>query len=163
MREFTVERTSVNFKWTFKRMIPSLPGPGTSAFASLCKGLQPYGLTPSRVTVEAPTARLSDVALGIGLLDNRVALRITPADFEMFVSELFEGDESNLVDIGNLSFAALLEVDEEAGQGNAELRVSSHLKLAPLENFAVLHEHLRLAESIPGFYSGSRCVSSRSK
>ncbi|MGH9930526.1 MAG: hypothetical protein ACREA9_15045 [Pyrinomonadaceae bacterium] len=151
MREYTVEQSSLNFKWSLKRMIPSLPGPGTPAFATLCKGLQPFGLIPSRVTVEAPTARLSDVALSIALLDNRVTLRITPADFEMFVNQLVEGDENNLVEIANLSFAALFEMDDDARQGKAEIRVSSHLKLAPLENFAILHEHLRLAESIAGF------------
>ena len=150
MREYTVERTSLNFKWTFKRMLPSLPGPGTPAFATLCKGLHPHGLSAARVTVEAPTARLSDVALGIALLDNRVALKITPADFEMYVSDLYEGDQANLVEIANLIFGALGQVDEDASQGNAEVRVSSHLKLDPLENFATLHEHLRLAESVPG-------------
>ncbi len=93
MRTYTVEQTTVNFKWAFQRMLPSLPGPGTPAFADLCKGLHPYGLTPSNVTVDSPTTRLGDLYIGIALLDNnRLTLRIACTGLDFFLKELFIGD-----------------------------------------------------------------------
>src|SRR2546421_8580568 len=152
MREYTVEQTSLNFKWTFRRMLPSLPGPGSPAFAELCKGLHPYGIIPSRVTIDSPSTRLGDVFVGIsGLLDNRLTIRFTSSALELFVDELLVGDEENLIPITDLIFTALSSIDADAVQGKATLRASSHLKLSPGENDAILHEHTKFSESVSAF------------
>ncbi len=149
MRAYTVEQTSVNFKWAFQRMLPSLPGPGTPAFADLCKGLHPYGLTPSAVTVDSPTTRLGDLYIGIVLLDNgRLTLRLACSGLDFFLKELFTGDEEILVRIVDLMFVALGSIDVDAIQGKANIRTSSHLKLLPGECEAMLREHTKL-ESAP--------------
>lgn len=145
MREYSVEHSSFTFKWTFKRMLPALPGPGTPGFAELCKGLHPYGITPSKVVLDSPTSRLSDVTLGIGLLDNRVAIRITPSALELTVNDLFLGDEEKLVPIADLLFAAVSSVDTDATQGTANIRVVSHMRLAPGEAETLLGEHTSAA------------------
>jgi hypothetical protein len=151
MREYTVEQSSLNFKWTFQRMLPALPTPGTQAFAELCKGLQPYGMMPSRVTVDSPSIRLGDLALGIGLLNNRLVMRLTAGSLELFLDELLVGDEENLIPIAELVFAALSSIDVDAVQGKANLRASSHLKMSSGENDAVLRDHIRFSENVPAF------------
>jgi hypothetical protein len=151
MREYTVEQSSLTFKWTYKRIMPLVPTPGTPSFAALCGGLAPYDLEASRVTIEAPTIRFGDVTLGIALLNNRVALRLTPSFLELYVSHLYVGDDEKLLGIVDAAFAALKEVDSDSSQGEAHVRIASHLKLAPLENFAVLHEHLKMSDSVPDF------------
>jgi len=151
MREYIVEQSSLTYKWTFQRMLPSLPGPGTPAFAELCKELHPYGISPSRVTVDTPSIRLSDVTVGIGLLDNRVALRLTSSAFELWLDELLEDDEEKLIPIADLVFTALSSIDADVVQGDAKLRISSHLRLSPLENDALLREHIKFFESVPHF------------
>ncbi len=149
MREYTIEQSSLTFKWTYKWIMPLVPTPGTPSFAALCKGLAPYDLEASRVTVDVPTTRFGDVTLGIALLNNRVALRLTPSFLELYVSNLYDGDEEKLLGIVDVAFAALKAVDPDSRQGEAHVRIASHLRLAPLENFTILYEHLKMSDSIP--------------
>jgi hypothetical protein len=132
-------------------MLPSLPGPGSPAFAELCKGLHPYGINPSNVIVDSPSSRLADVTVGIGLLDNRVSVRISSGALELFVKELLVGDEEKLIPITEFLFAALKSVDDDAVQGQATLKTSSHLKLPAGEHILLLREHIRFPEDIPAF------------
>lgn len=140
--EYIVERSSVEARWTFNRMLPSLPGPGTPAFAKLVKSLHPYGINPLGVSVEAPTSSLGDVVLGIALLEKRVALRITAASFELLVHELLEGDDANLVNIADLVLDAIREVDSEIDEINVKYRISSHLSLpsSGIDEFLQQHQ-----------------------
>jgi hypothetical protein len=131
-------------------MIPSLPGPGTPAFARLVKGLQPFGITPEGVSVDAPSSRLSEVVLGIVLLEKRVVVRITAESFDLFVTALFVGDDDALIEIANLVLAAIGDIDDEATKANAKIRTSSHLKLVSAEVDEFLSEHLKLGISIAG-------------
>lgn len=151
MREYTVEQSSLDFKWTFERMLPSLPGPGSPAFAELCKALHPYGITPTTVTVDAPSIRLADLNLGIGLLNNRVIVKISSVALELIVRELLVGDEEKLIPITEQLFAALKEIDADVVQGHASLRAYSHLKMAPGEYELLLREHTRLSEGTSAF------------
>jgi len=148
MRDYTVEQSSLTFKWSYKTIMPFVPTPGTPSFAALCKGLASYELDASRITVDAPTTRFGDVTLGIALLENRAALRLTPSFFELCVTSLYEGDDEKLLGIANAAFATLKEADSDSGQGEAHVRIASHLKLAPLENFAVLHDHLKMSDTV---------------
>ncbi len=118
-------------------MLPSLPGPGTPAFANLVKGLHAFGIDPSGVTVDAPSSRMGDVVLAIVLLEKRVAVRITASSFDLYVSSLYVGDEKVLVEIAGLILTALREIDPEANQAEAKIRTSSHLSLtsANIETF----------------------------
>lgn len=132
-------------------MLPSLPGPGSPAFAELCKALHSYGITPTTVTVDAPSTRLADLILGIGLLSNRVIVRISSAALELIVRELLVGDEEKLVPITEHLFAALKVIDADVVQGRAALRTYSHLKMLPGENELLLREHMRLSEGTSAF------------
>lgn len=146
MREYTVEQSSLNFKWTFERMLPSLPGPGSPAFAQLSKALHEYGITPSTVTLDAPSIRLADLTLGIGLLNNRAIVKISSGALELFVRELLVGDEEKLIPITEHLFTALKEIDSDVVQGQASLRTYSHLKMPPGEYALLLREHINLSE-----------------
>lgn len=148
MREYTVEQSSLTFKWTFKRMLPRLPGPGSDEFPDLCKGLHPFGLTPSKVMVEASSpSRMSDISIGIGLLNNRLGIRITPESIEFVLNELLVDDEEKLIPIADLVFAAVRAVDEDAIYGTANFKTSSHFKLPPGENAELMREHQGFEES----------------
>jgi hypothetical protein len=142
MREYDIEQTSLTFVWTFNRMLPSLPTPGTSAFATLCKKLHPFGLTSSKITGDAPTSRLSDVVIGIVLLENRLGIKIKFNSVEVFLDDLFAGDENVLIEIVEILFSALQEIDEDSTQGTPQIRLASHLGFEPKENLTVLSEHL---------------------
>lgn len=126
-------------------MLPSLPGPGSPPFAKLVKGLHSYGIDPSGVTVDAPSSRMGDLVLGIVLLEKRVAVRITASSFELFVSPLYEGDETALVEIAELLLNALREIDAEADQAEAKIRTSSHLSLTSANAEMFLVGHLKLS------------------
>lgn len=141
MREYIVEHTSIESQLTFDRMLPSLPGPGTPAFATLVKALHPFGISPSGVTVDAPSSILGDVVLVISLLEKRVAVRITAASLELLVSGLIVGDESGLVTIVDSILEALRTVDSEFLPGNVTHRIASHLRLQGTEIDEFLMEH----------------------
>ena len=125
-----------------------MPTPGPPSFAVLCKTLAAYDLDSSKVTFDAPCTRFGDVTLGIALLENRVPLRLTPVFLELYVTSLYVGDEEKIIGIVNGAFAALREVEPDSSEGEAHIRIASHIKLAPLENFALLHDHLKMSDSV---------------
>src|SRR5947209_7177011 len=95
--EYEVARASMVYRCALDRMLPALPGPGTDPFAKLCRSLRPYGISPTKVTIEAPTSRLEDVILSItDLLEGRINLRLSYGWFEISDNELYEGDEAAL-------------------------------------------------------------------
>src|SRR5205823_5509349 len=108
-------------------MLPSLPGPGTPAFAKLARELHPYGISPAAVSVDAPTSRLGDVTVTILLLNNRVTLTITSSTIELAVRGLLKGDDPSLIAIGDSAFSAVMELEPTANKGSAQIRMSSHL------------------------------------
>src|SRR2546423_10127461 len=125
MREFVVKQTSLNLKWTFERMLPSLPGPGTEAFSKLAKALHPYGINPSMVMVDAPSSRLGDVTLTISkLLEGRLGVRITCNDVEFFLDEYLVDDDEKIALLLNEFFTALKVVNEEANKGSGFVKSS---------------------------------------
>lgn len=129
MAEYVIEQTSVESQLTFARMLPSLPGPGTQAFATLAKALHPFGISPGGVTVDAPSSRMSDVVLNIVLLDKRVGIKITAASFELLINGLFIDDDNSLITIVDAVFDALRAVEPEAVAGTVSHRVTSHFRL----------------------------------
>ena len=131
-------------------MLPSLPGPGTPAFAKLVRGLDSFGIDPSGVSVDAPTSRMSDVVLGIVLLEKRVVARITASVFELHATSLFVGDDPALIEIADLILSALQEIDPDADKADAKIRTSSHLGLVSVEVDELLREHLRPPASMTG-------------
>jgi len=139
LAEYVIEQTSIESQLTFARMLPSLPGPGSPAFAKLARDLHPFGISPSGVTVDTQSSRMSDVVLGIALLDKRVGIRITAASLELLVNGLFVDDDSSLITIIESVFDALRSVDSESVAGTLSHRVTSHFRLTnenALEFFA---------------------------
>jgi len=157
MREYTVEQSSLIYRWTFNNLLSSLPGPGTTVFGALCRELRPYGISPSGITLDAPTTRLDDVILAISLFDERVKLRLSYGWFELSVDDLYEGDEVALVKIVEALFKVLKEIDANADQGRTYINIYAHLSLSPLEADLFLHDHLHggkaIADLIPDAFA----------
>lgn len=151
MIECTTEQSSLTFKWTFNRMMPSLPTPGTTAFATLCRALQPYGISPSGISLQAPTNWLSDVSLRISLLEaERAILQITYGGFEIFINYLSHGDDAVTLEMLKIIFEALIEIDNDAISGNAKIVLNAHLRLDSSNPDAFLHKHLIGGETKDG-------------
>lgn len=149
MRECKVEQSSLTYRCVFDNMLSSLPVPGTQVFATLCRGLRPYGISPSGVVVEAPSSRLGDVTLGISLLDDVAELRLSYGWFELSIKKLYTEDKASLIKIVELLFITLREVDAEVRQGRVTVRSYAHLSLASLDAEAFLHEHLHASDISP--------------
>lgn len=148
MREYIVERTSIESQWIFERMLPSLPGPGTPAFATLVKDLHPFGLKPSEVIVDTPTTRLGDVAIVLTLLDRRLTIRIAASGFEVNVQGVYDGDEESITVIAEAILRAVKAIDSDAERAQIKVRVSSHLTIKPdVESF--LEQHLASNNDVP--------------
>lgn len=149
MRDFEIEQVSLNFKWSYKTIIPSLPIIGTEAFAVLCKKLSPFGLTASGIIADAPTNKLGDAQMTIILLDGRLGVKFSVSSFEILGDNLLEGDRQIVADIGGIAFEALKKIDEEVIVGIAKIRLMYHLSLEPNENKKILLEHLNLTNGNP--------------
>lgn len=142
MRECTVEQSTVVYRGTFARMLPWLPSPGNKGFATLSQGLSKYGLSAAGLELEAPTNRLNDVVLTMSLLTDRLKLKLSYGWFEFLVSSLYEGDDPSIVEIANVLFATLGEIDSETSQSLGEYRSYAHLKLGPSQAEELLRENL---------------------
>jgi len=149
MREFEIEQVSLNFKWTYKTIIPSLPIVGTEAFGILCKKLSPFGLSASRIIADAPSNKLGDAQITIILLDGRLGIKFSISSFEIICNDLLEDDEQNIVDIIEITFSALHKIDADVTDGNANINLRYHLKLDENENIKILSEHLSLTNNNP--------------
>jgi hypothetical protein len=141
LSEYVIEHTAVESQLKFASMLPMLPGPGTPAFAKLAKDLHPFGISPSGITVDTPSARLGDVVLTIALLEKRVGLRITAASLEVLINGLFVNDESSLVTIVDAVFDALRTIDPDSVEGIVSHRVTSHMRLVSENVVEFLAKH----------------------
>ena len=148
MRIYEVKQASLNFKWTFDRIIPALPGPGSPAFADLCKELSPYGLQAAKISLETPTSRFGDVVLGIALLDDLVGVWIRSSEFELFCRDLYDEDIEVLIKITESIFTAVKSIDADAVRGKATIKMSAHLQIEQFTSKEFLYEHLPQAESL---------------
>jgi hypothetical protein len=90
---------------------------------------------------------MSDVSIGIGLLDNRLGIRITPESIDFALNELLVDDEEKLIPIADLVLTAVRAVDEDAIYGTANFKTTSHFKLQPGENAELMREHQGFEES----------------
>lgn len=152
MRDFEIEQVSLNFKWTYNIITPSLPVIGTEAFAILCKKLNPFGLSASGIIADAPSNKLGDAQMTIILLDGRLGIKFSISSFEILSDNLLEGDEQIAVDVGEIAFEALRKIDEEIINGSAKVRLMYHLRLEPNENKQILSEHLNLTNNNPKLF-----------
>ncbi|MFN0139363.1 MAG: hypothetical protein ACKVQW_04660 [Pyrinomonadaceae bacterium] len=143
MREFDIEQASLHVKWNYVKLLSALPVTGTEAFGVLCDKLAPFGLSASKILLEAPSTKLGDVVLTIILLDGRLDIKFWISSFEIIIHELYEDDEQNVVDIAKIIFEALEKIDQNAEKGTANIRLMYHLKLVPGETAKFLLEHLK--------------------
>ncbi len=147
MIEFRAEQSAVTYRWTFDSILAGLPTPGTKSFSTLCRELGPYGISAASISVESPTAFLSDLVYRVGLLEGRVALRISYSGFEMFADSLQQGDDELLVKLVESVFGIIEEVDPRASFGKPEVALTSHLTLLTTNVDGFMRRQLPLVES----------------
>lgn len=149
VRVFDTEQASLNVRWNYEKMIPALPVAGTEAFGILCKKLAPFGLSASRILLEAPSSNLGDAVMTIVLLDRRLGIKFWFSSFEIILDELYEDDEQNVLDIANVVFDALSMIDKDVRTGTAQIRLMYHLKLDAKENTKILSEYISSSDNNP--------------
>lgn len=142
MVEYEIVDATLIYKWSFGRMLTYVPGPGTTPFSTLCRRLQPHGISPSEISIDAPTSRLSDVVLVIFLLGGRALIRVSFGWAEISVRELRDEDVVALFEIGEALAAALKEVDEEVDKGQINIAYRAHLTLPSAQTTPFLHRYL---------------------
>src|SRR4030095_4852063 len=139
---FRAEQSAATYRWTFDNILAALPTPGTKMFSILCRELGPFGISTTGISFESPTSFLSDVLFRVGLLDGRVALRISYSGFELGVDPLLQGDDELLIKIADAVCGILKEVDPNASLGKPEVGLTSHLTLLTTDLDAFLLEQL---------------------
>lgn len=150
-----VEQASLTYRWNLEKMLSTLPGPGTSAFEVLCRELQPYGMTPMGVTLDAPSSRLGDIVLTISLLEDTAKLRLSYGWFELVVNNLLSDANSQiknqqvLVRIVESVFSSLQKTDKEALKGKSSVFYAAHISLQNFNKDQFLHKHLIGSDTIP--------------
>jgi hypothetical protein len=127
--QYSIKESSAIYRWTFNHMLPGLPVPGTNHFFELLKQLGKYRIAPADVSVEAPSQRLSDVALTILLFNQRVTIKVTYAYVELTVNRLFADDSPLLLDIGQAIFRVLGLIDSIDLSGHVSVIVRAHLNI----------------------------------
>jgi hypothetical protein len=142
MLNYEIQEATIIYRWTFNRMLTYIPGPGTAPFTTLCRRLQPHGISPSEISVDAPSSRLSDVMLAFALLGNRVLIRINLAWTEIFAKELAPEDIPALFEIGDALVTTLKEIDEEVDKGRINITYRAHLTLPPSQVTPFLHKYV---------------------
>ena len=142
MREFRAEQTSVSATWKFEKMLPSLPVPNTPAFSILRRDLMPYGLAPSGITIETPTNRLGDVGMGISLLNNRLALRISYSDFELVMNSVGSDDGPKIAAVADVLLEAFRVLDPDNHLNLLSTKINAHLNLGQWNTGDFLGERL---------------------
>jgi hypothetical protein len=144
MLDCVTEQSSGVYRWTFKRMLPGLPSIGTPFFGRLVRELQPYGISPAGVFIEAPTSQLADVNLRIFLLEGqRAMLRISLATVELNLDYLSAGDEVRFPALLTSVFDILKELDPDSQRGGSQLTLRAHLSLQSQAPDVFLAEHIR--------------------
>lgn len=142
MLGYEIEEATIIYRWSFNRMLSYIPGPGTSPFKTLCRMLQPHGISPSEISLDAPSNRLSDIILAVALFGGRILIRFNLAWAEVYAKELADEDVTALFDIGDALVTVLKEVDEEVDKGRVNITYRAHLSLPPYQTTPFLHKYL---------------------
>ena len=122
MAAYRIEHASASCRWTCARMLTALPSPGTPQFASLTSALQPYGVGPRDITFEAPSTRMSDVALNFMLLRGELRLQITYEGFEVFASQLLDEHLSVVPKLAGIARDAIRDCSPDGASGRLSRR-----------------------------------------
>jgi hypothetical protein len=146
MLEFVTKLSSVTYRWTFSRMLATLPGPGTEGFGLLSRELNPFGIKAAKVVLEQPSNRLGDIGWNISLIDDRVAVRIFYEAFEViidFIDSIHEIEDSEaLKKIAETVIKASKKIDADADKGQAKIWWRAHVELQGQDVDQFLAEHL---------------------
>lgn len=121
--------STMELNWFAPTLVTALPFPGTREFANLVKDLEPYGPEASRMTVETPSKKLSDVAIRFGLRNGAVELSLFYTGFRILIApfEKHHGADLGPLAMGtvnNLGFREIL-----APGGRFRVNYHCHLKL----------------------------------
>ncbi len=84
-----VDRASVETQWISPTLLPELPFPGTKGFGTLLNDLAPYQPDASRISVETPSNRVSDVELRFGFRNGEIQLSLLYTGFRIILSTTF--------------------------------------------------------------------------
>lgn len=154
---FKVHSSSLVYRWLFRKMLLSLPFPFLPAFSNVSQALRPFGIQPASVSWQNQNNNLDDIGINIGLLDDRIILRLAYAGIELRIPQLYREDDPNNdaalikdmpIAILNAIFKALTQIDEAICEGQGRITCYAQLELLDLESNKFLSDnlHLQLSE-----------------
>lgn len=91
----------------------------------------PYQLDASRIVVETPSNRLSDVTLAIGLFGGGVRLLFRYTGVEVLIENLLNDDLSVIPPLTDAAYETLSEYGATQVDGRHEILYRAHLELDP--------------------------------
>ncbi|MBI4908392.1 MAG: hypothetical protein HY820_32505 [Acidobacteria bacterium] len=126
----TIALSSVESQWLSPSVLPELPLPGTKSFATVLKVLSPYGPDASRITVETPSNRLSDVEVRFGLRGGNIQASLLYSGFRIQVAPFENAYEKDLRELSARLFDAISSPDLLPPGGRFQIRFQCHLTLS---------------------------------
>ena len=137
-----IVHSRIELDWVSPTLVTELPFPGTRAFAAIIKGLEPYQPDASRITVETPSTKLSEVFVRFGLRNGEIELRLYYTGFKIVALPFEKSHASELgllamVAFNNLGFREMLPP-----RGRLNVHYQAHLQLEGGSLALLLREHV---------------------
>ena len=124
-----IESSSVEAQWTAPSLIPELPFPGTKEFGRLIQVLEPYGLDASKISVETPSNRVSDVELRIALRAVDLDLSLLYTGFRIGTDRFLDSHREPIGKLAAITAALILPSAGLVPGGKFSVRYHGHLRL----------------------------------
>ena len=121
--------TSVETQWISPVVLSEVPFPGTRPFGALIQDLQPFQPDATRISVETPSNRISDVAVRFGLRNGDIQLSLFYTGFRVGAAPFENSYQQDLGDISKIALARLGTQDLLSPGGRFVLGYQSHLRL----------------------------------
>ena len=124
-----VKESQIEVVWIYPGVLPEIPFPATERFANLLRSLEPYRPNVRGINVEAPTGKLSEVAVRFGLLDGEIVLSFA---YDGFSIRSFAFKDTHRSQFGIIAGIALANVQPEGRlpiAGRYQLRYQGHWQI----------------------------------
>ena len=124
-----VDTSGLEINWFSRGVLSELPFPGTKAFGALTVDLEPFKIDPTKIVVETPSNKLSDVGIRFGLANGNIELAFFYTGFRLLAAPLHK---SYPADIGQLTAYAVRHLgfgDLSSPGGHFKVRYDCHLRL----------------------------------
>ena len=135
-----VDLANLDCKWFAPSLIFDLPFPGTQAFKALVDDLGPFKPEANRIAVEAPTGKVSDVAIRFGLRDGDIDLAFFYTGFRLLLRPFDKSYEKDLAPLVKCAASHVGIGGLVSPGGRFSVRYQAHLRFPEASVDAIFQE-----------------------